>query len=267
MMGKKIYCGILFAGGLGFCQTGYSAALQCKPYTINVKNGDGVVISTAIGQMCYETGGSGWVPPPSEPQSSFIAEGSGIPNPQYGADQRYLKSQVDPDGDGMMNCYKNLTESSQDNYHMDDGDRFVPRRKHPVTGVWKEHKGIDLQAKQGTPVYSMSFGRVSQVGLKDFYNGNYVRVKWWNGPFEYEATYIHLAEGSIIVQEGQTVFPGSPIGGVGSTGQSNGPHLHLQLKRAENMYSTRGKFPVLIASEEELLDPLLFLGSDSCNKL
>lgn len=267
MLRKKIYYGILFAGGLGFCQTSYSAILQCKSYTIDVKDPKGNIISSTQGQVCYESGGSGgWVPPQHEPQSRFIAEGSGIANPQYRADQRYIKSKVDPDADGKMNCYKNLTESSQDNYHMDDGDRFRPDRVHPVTGESKAHNGIDIQAKQGTHVYSMSFGNVSEKGANSS-NGNYVRIKWWHGPFEYEATYIHLAEGSIIVREGETVFPGSPIGGVGSTGISNGPHLHLQLKRTESIYSTQGKNRKLLTSEVELLDPLLSLGGDTCNKL
>ena len=264
-MGKKIYYGIIFAGGLGFCQTGYSAILQCKSYNIPVTV-KGVYLYTVYGQTCYETATGPWNPPPHEPQSRFKGEGGGIPVPRYRSDELFISSKVDPDGDGRMNCYKNLTESSQDNYHMDDGDRFVPRRKHPVRGEWEEHKGIDIQAKTGTPVYSMSFGTVSEVGNNP-YNGNYVRVSWWHGPFEYEATYIHLADTSIIVTPNQTVFPGSPIGGVGSTGESTGPHLHLQLKRTESMYIGQGKNRKLVASDEELVDPLLFLGSDSCNKL
>jgi murein DD-endopeptidase MepM/ murein hydrolase activator NlpD len=260
VMGKKIYYGILFAGGLGFCQTGYSAVIKCDSPSVSASDGHGWTERARNDLVCWNEGGSSGSA--NSPNSN--SEGFSGSTPVLTGYKPYKSTTVDPDGNGMMNCYKNLTESSQDNYHMDDGDRFRPDRVHPVLGKSRPHNGIDIQAKEGTPTYSMAFGYVSERGWSQ-YNGNYVRIKWFNGPFEYEATFIHLMDDSIVVKKEQTVFPGTLIAAVGSTGDLiTGPHLHFQLKRTEKVFNSRGK---VIGSEEELLDPLLFLGGDTCNKL
>lgn len=260
VMRKKIYCGILFAGGLGFCQSGYSAVIKCDSPYASASDGKGWTERARNDLVCWEEGGSSRAVHNPNPNS----EGFSGNKPVLTGYKPYKSTRVDPDGNGMMNCYKNLTESSQDNYHMDYGDRVVLDRVDPFTGEPAEHKGIDIQALEGTPTYSMAFGYVSETGWS-LYNGNYVRIKWFNGPFEYEATSIHLMNDSIVVKKDQTVFPGTLIAAVGSTGKrTTGPHLHFQLKRKETAYNSRGK---VVVSEEELLDPLLFLGGDTCNKL
>ena len=95
-------------------------------------------------------------------------------------------------------------------------------RKHPVTGKYWFHNGIDLPAPYGTPVYSSESGTV-RVG----YNttaGNWITVVHEGGVSTF---YCHLS--SNLVKHGDMVDKGDPIGLVGSTGRSTGNHLHFSI--------------------------------------
>ncbi|MBP6925779.1 MAG: M23 family metallopeptidase, partial [Candidatus Pacebacteria bacterium] len=96
-------------------------------------------------------------------------------------------------------------------------------RKHPISGDWKSHKGIDLAADTGTPVESVGAGTVVSAGWNGGY-GKYVRIKHSSG---YETAYAHLSK--ISVKKGERVSQGQLIGAVGTTGSSTGPHLHYEL--------------------------------------
>lgn len=67
--------------------------------------------------------------------------------------------------------------------------------------------------------------------------GNAVAISHANGEFSY---YAHLQQASIAVQEGEMVKRGALIGKVGNSGQSPGPHLHLQLMEGPNLFLDRG---------------------------
>ncbi len=96
-------------------------------------------------------------------------------------------------------------------------------RKHPISGDWRKHKGIDLAASTGTPVESVGDGKVIQAGWNGGY-GKYIRIRHSAG---YETAYAHLSK--INVSKGDTVKQGELIGAVGSTGNSTGPHLHYEM--------------------------------------
>lgn len=89
------------------------------------------------------------------------------------------------------------------------------------------HKGIDLgwHDYQGEPVYSIGNGIVIDVGYNDIV-GNYCRIQHDNN---YVSRYLHL-KSTAIVKKGQTVEIGQHIGYMGNTGDSNGTHLHLDIK-------------------------------------
>lgn len=95
-------------------------------------------------------------------------------------------------------------------------------RKHPITGEFDFHGGLDLAAPQGTPIQAVLSGIVLQAGTSESY-GNYARVLHKNNLV---STYNHME--SISVTQGQNIQQGDPIGTVGSTGVSTGPHLHLE---------------------------------------
>lgn len=105
----------------------------------------------------------------------------------------------------------------------------------PVSGVltsrfgprWgRSHKGIDIGAPQGTTIVAAAAGTVSvsQYGYNGGY-GNYVIISHGNGV---QTLYGHCT--SLLVSQGQSVSQGQAIATVGSTGNSTGNHLHLEIR-------------------------------------
>lgn len=100
---------------------------------------------------------------------------------------------------------------------------FSPRRKNPVSGVYKRHTGVDIGASYGTAIYAANSGTVTLAGWNSGY-GNCVVIDHGGG----KATlYAHMS--SIGVSKGQSVKKGQTIGRVGSTGNSTGPHIHFEI--------------------------------------
>lgn len=99
-----------------------------------------------------------------------------------------------------------------------------PMSNYTITRGYADwHPGIDLAANPGTPVYAANGGRVIFAGWSNWGYGNAIVIS--HGPFQ--TLYGHLS--SVNVRCGETVVSGQPIGGVGSTGNSSGPHLHFEL--------------------------------------
>ncbi len=100
---------------------------------------------------------------------------------------------------------------------------FSPRRKNPVSGIWKRHTGTDIGAAYGTSIVAANSGTVTLAGWNSGY-GNCVIIDHGGG----RATlYAHMSAYS--VSAGQSVQRGQHIGNVGSTGNSTGPHLHFEV--------------------------------------
>lgn len=99
-------------------------------------------------------------------------------------------------------------------------------RTHPVLGGRRAHKGIDLAAPTGTPVYATADGLVQMAQWYSSY-GNYIQIGHGN---DMETRYAHLSR--IVATEGSWVKKGDLIGYVGSTGRSTGPHLHYEIRIA-----------------------------------
>jgi len=86
------------------------------------------------------------------------------------------------------------------------------------------HKGVDLAAPSGTPVSAAAAGTVA-LARPDFrLHGQTVVVDHGLGV---ATLYLHLSQ--VLVHPGQTVAAGDPVGLVGATGVSTGPHLHWAL--------------------------------------
>ena len=86
------------------------------------------------------------------------------------------------------------------------------------------HNGVDFRAPTGTPIYAVNDGIV-RFTKKLFYSGNHVIIDHGMGVY---TTYSHLSQ--ISVKPDQFIERGQQIGLSGSTGRSNGPHLHLGAK-------------------------------------
>ena len=83
------------------------------------------------------------------------------------------------------------------------------------------HGGADYAAPRGTPVVAANAGRVALIG-DFFFPGRLVAIDHGLGLY---TLYFHLD--TVTVAEGDRVDRGQPLGTVGTTGRSTGPHLHF----------------------------------------
>ena len=109
-------------------------------------------------------------------------------------------------------------------------------RIRPFSGRRQMHNGIDYGAPLGSPVVAAKDGIVTKVvsGCLDFRQrwcgsqfGNWIEIDHGNGMV---ATYAHLLNNSITVQEGTPVWQNQEIAKVGSSGWSTGAHLDFRIK-------------------------------------
>lgn len=115
-------------------------------------------------------------------------------------------------------------------------ERFtLPIKGYPQSGVYGSsrtyngeernwHKGLDLAAPEGTPVYAPAEGIVRAALPDTFFNGNIIVLDHGFGLFSIYAHLRHMA-----VTEGMKISRGDVLGEVGQTGRSTGPHLHWGL--------------------------------------
>jgi murein DD-endopeptidase MepM/ murein hydrolase activator NlpD len=99
-------------------------------------------------------------------------------------------------------------------------------RAHPISGNWKQHKGIDFAAATGTPIRASGDGVVDSVGSQSGY-GNMVVLKHWAN---YSTAYAHMSRFAAGVHKGSKVSQGDVIGYVGTSGWSTGAHLHYEFR-------------------------------------
>lgn len=123
------------------------------------------------------------------------------------------------------------------------------RRKHPILGYTKMHRGVDFAAPRGTPIYAAGNGTIVYAGRKGGY-GNYIRIRH-NG--NYQTAYAHMKGFARGMRQGRRVSQGQIIGYVGTTGRSTGPHLHYEvLRQGQQLNPLRVRMPsgrTLVAAE------------------
>lgn len=100
-------------------------------------------------------------------------------------------------------------------------------RVHPITGEKKFHDGVDIAVPVGTALYSAVKGTVITSRYSDS-AGNMITIQTDSG---WQITFMHMD--SRAVNAGDQVEQGQYVGTSGNTGNSTGPHLHLQVHDAE----------------------------------
>lgn len=114
---------------------------------------------------------------------------------------------------------------------------FLPAgRVNPVTGRFIPHWGLDIAAPEGSKVLAIFKGEVEWVKNGNGGCGHDLMLR--SGDWEFR--FCHNSE--ILVKEGEQVQTGQPVALVGSTGNSTGPHVHLE-----------------VYYKQEVLDPALVL--------
>ena len=86
------------------------------------------------------------------------------------------------------------------------------------------HRGIDVAGKMGNAIFAADSGVVVYAGWNDWGYGNVVVIDHGNG---WQTLYAHLS--TLNVACGSYVYQGDAIAGMGSTGNSSGPHLHFEM--------------------------------------
>lgn len=112
-------------------------------------------------------------------------------------------------------------------------------RTDPIHGGRRKHNGVDIAAREGTPVSAPRSGVVRFAGKRGGY-GNVVIVDHGGG---LETWYAHLQ--SIRVTAGSRVGAGQNVGSVGQTGRATGPHLHLEVRQNGRSIDPARIFPDL----------------------
>lgn len=115
------------------------------------------------------------------------------------------------------------------------GDLSLPIKgeDYVVSSTYKSpdrpgHRGIDLAAEDGTPMYAMAGGVVAEAGPASGF-GNWIVIDHTIDGKSYSTVYGHMWDDGVSVSAGDTVTAGQHIGAVGSNGQSTGAHLHLEV--------------------------------------
>lgn len=107
------------------------------------------------------------------------------------------------------------------------------------------HTGADFTCPTGSRALALTFGRVVWVGERGGWSGTPRPGQPWaygihviirTGDREFDYAYCHLSVAK--VRTGQKVRPGQVIGLTGNTGNSTGPHLHLEARPAGGRYGS-----------------------------
>jgi len=99
------------------------------------------------------------------------------------------------------------------------------KRKHPILGYNKMHRGTDFAAPSGTPIMASGSGTITRAKWCGG-GGNCIKIKHNS---TYQTVYAHMINFAKGIKVGRKVRQGQIIGYVGSTGMSTGPHLHYEV--------------------------------------
>ncbi|KQM83066.1 M23 family metallopeptidase [Agromyces sp. Leaf222] len=113
-------------------------------------------------------------------------------------------------------------------------DGFGPRSA-PCAGCSTVHDGVDFNPGNGSPIVSIADGVVVLATENSGGLGVNIEVQHNIGGTLVTSSYAHMQSGSMQVSVGQQVTAGQQLGLVGTTGQSTGPHLHLEMFGADGV--------------------------------
>ena len=115
------------------------------------------------------------------------------------------------------------------------------KRKHPVLGYTRMHRGLDYAAPKGTPIYSAGDGVIVSLKRAKGGYGRYIKVRHNS---KYSTLYAHMSKFKAGMKVGKRVEQGEVIGYVGSSGMATGPHLHYEvICNGKKVNPAKVKFP------------------------
>ena len=133
-------------------------------------------------------------------------------------------------------------------------------RINPITGEVEIHRGLDIATVGSKPVYSMLTGIIHSKG-KDSSRGNWVII-YDNNPnspfYGYATMYMHLVAQPLL-PVGSPIQVGQYVADEGTTGQSTGIHLHVEMQDL-NRWGGEWHWSY---TKSDYLDPTVFMGIDN----
>ena len=133
-------------------------------------------------------------------------------------------------------------------------------RINPITGEVEIHRGLDIATVGSKPVYSMITGIIHSKGT-DSSRGNWVII-YDNNPnslyYGYATMYMHLVEQPLL-SVGSPVQAGQYVADEGTTGESTGIHLHVEMQDL-NRWGGEWHWSYV---KSDYLDPTEFMGIDN----
>lgn len=132
-------------------------------------------------------------------------------------------------------------------------------RIDPITGELKIHRGLDIATSVSKPVYSMLNGRILEMGT-DSSQGNYIVIvddTVGSSTYGYATRYMHLA--SFNVSQNDRIVVGQQVGMEGTTGDSTGIHLHVEMQDVSR-FNWQWYWSY---TKSDYIDPTVFMGIDN----
>ena len=166
------------------------------------------------------------------PRARAISRDSQRQALQDAADQR-LKAEAEAQNRQRNAALTSLAKSAESRAAQIEKNQWqLPTSGYHLTarfgmggGLWSHnHTGLDFAAPIGTPIVSVANGVVTETGYAGAY-GNRTIITLTDGT---EIWYCH--QSAIDVSVGESVIGGQHIGNVGNTGNTTGPHLHLEVR-------------------------------------
>lgn len=182
---------------------------------------------------------------PKTPQEAFpLSAVKGAPIPQELFTSTYLLTIYDETGE--------LRENSGTLVELSERPSFPFAERYGFNDCWyddrdggaRRHTGTDILCPEGTPELACVDGVILAVGGGKG-TGNYVVLEGADGT---QYHYYHMVEVSQLVQPGDAVKRGDPVGLAGNTGNSTANHLHLAVIAPGGVYVN--PYPYLTDAEE-----------------
>ncbi|MCK4386582.1 MAG: M23 family metallopeptidase [Candidatus Pacebacteria bacterium] len=148
-----------------------------------------------------------------------------------------------PDGEAPLPSYSSKTIAAKSKVRGTGGPEYAGYYIRPVVGGrisqgLHGYNAIDFAVPLGTPILAAASGDVIISKDNGYWNGgygNYIVIKHNNGT---QTLYSHNSKN--IVWPGYHVVQGQVIGYIGSTGRSTGPHVHFEVRGAQNPWGVTG---------------------------
>ncbi len=178
---------------------------------------------------------SSYAPLSSEFSGSDVAgyaRSGDLPQISRAADRGLLEQQAELQAQQRLKALTQLTAKTQAHAKQLASNQWVlpvtgyvlTARFGEISGLWSTvHTGLDFAAPAGTPIVAVAHGVVTYASYDGSY-GNKVIERLDDG-----TTIWYCHQTSYVVHVGQTLDPGELLGYVGSTGNTTGAHLHLEV--------------------------------------